>query len=139
MQYPIVSSLVAAAFAVLMVLLSIQTSLSRAKLSATYGDAGDETLRRRIRAHGNFIEYAPLAVIVLVLVETSGAATTLVLLLAAAFVLGRVLHAAGMLYTSGPALRGAGMLLQHAAFLAGAVVLIRRCLDAAQQLAGVQP
>ena len=39
---------------------SVQTSLRRAKLNTAFGDAGDETLRRRIRAHGNFIEYAPL-------------------------------------------------------------------------------
>ena len=53
----------------MMVLLSFQVSLRRAKLNVTHGDANDETLRRRVRAHGNFVEYAPLAVVVLGLME----------------------------------------------------------------------
>ena len=76
-----------------------------------------ETLRRRIRAHGNFIEYAPTALIAVGLVEFGGAAQFLVIGLAAAFFFSRALHAIGMLYTSTPALRAGAMLIQHAAFL----------------------
>jgi uncharacterized membrane protein YecN with MAPEG domain len=114
-----------------MVLLSAQTSLRRATIGVTHGDAGDETLRRRIRAHGNFIENAPLAIVVLAMVELSGAARTNVVILALLFLFARMIHAAGMLYTSGPALRAIGMFLQHAAFLFGAVVLINRVMHAA--------
>jgi uncharacterized protein len=129
--FPTIAACLAAVFAILMVLLSVQTSLRRAALKVTHGDAGDETLRRRIRAHGNFIEYAPLAVVVVLLVEISGAARINTLILALAFVAARLLHAAGMLYTSSPALRAAGMLLQHAAFLYAALVLIKRVTHAA--------
>jgi len=125
MPYPVVTACLTAGFAVLMVLLSGLTSLRRAALGVTHGDAGDETLRRRIRAHGNFIEYAPLALLVLGMVEVSGVARFTTLALALVFGLARLFHAAGMLYAAGPALRAAGMLLQHAGFLFGAVLLMR--------------
>jgi uncharacterized membrane protein YecN with MAPEG domain len=70
--------------ALLLVPLSVQVSLRRAKMRTVFGDAGDETLRRRIRAHGNFVEYAPLALIALGLMEYGGAASRLVSILGAA-------------------------------------------------------
>jgi uncharacterized protein len=129
--FPTVTAALAAAFSVLMVLLSLQTSMRRAALGVTHGDAGDETLRRRVRAHGNFIEYAPLAVVLLLLVELAGTSPTFTTALALSLGIARLLHAAGMLYSSGPALRAAGMLLQHAAFLFAAALLIRRVVYAA--------
>jgi uncharacterized membrane protein YecN with MAPEG domain len=125
MQIPGITIAVTALFCVMMVLLSIAVSARRAKLSVTHGDAGDETLRRRIRAHGNFVEYAPLAVVMLGLLEISGVARQVLLVVGGACVLARVLHATGMLFTSGAALRGAGMLLQHASFIGGAYFLAR--------------
>lgn len=128
MPFPTITACLAAAYAILMVLLSVQTSLRRATLRVAKGDGDDEVLRRRIRAHGNFSEYAALALIVLALVELSGAARINVCALAAAFLLARLLHAAGMLYLSRHALQAAGMLLQHAGFLFGAILLIKRVM-----------
>jgi uncharacterized protein len=120
----VATSLVAGLFALLIVLLSVQVSLRRAKSNTVFGDAGDETLRRRIRAHGNFIEYAPLGVVVLGFVEYRGAAKWLVYSLAAGFVLSRVLHAVGMLFTTTPFVRAVAMLINHASFLVGGAWLI---------------
>ena len=122
-----ITSLLTGIFAVLMVPLSFQVSARRVKLGGvSSGDAGDETLRRRIRAHGNFIEYVPTALISVGLIEYAGAARGIVLGLAAAFLVSRILHLIGMLYTSTPALRASGMLIQHAAFLiAGCWLLVR--------------
>lgn len=128
MPFPLITACLTAAFAILMVLLSLQTSMRRAALGVTHGDAGDEILRRRIRAHGNFIEYAPLAVVILMMVEISGSERITTLILALALGFSRLLHAAGMLYTAGPGLRAAGMLMQHAAFLYAAVLLLRKIL-----------
>jgi len=112
-----VTSLVAGVFALLMVPLSLQVTWRRVKVRARFGDAGDEVLRRRIRAHGNFIEYAPTALIVLALVEIGGGVLFLTWGLGGAFLASRVLHAVGMLYTSTPKLTAIAMLMQHAAFL----------------------
>ena len=59
-----ITALPAGVFALLMVPLSLQVSMRRAQLGGmAFGDGGDDVLRRRIRAHGNFIEYVPTAVI----------------------------------------------------------------------------
>lgn len=125
MSFPTITAYLAAAYAILMVWLSLQTSIRRRALRVSTGDGGDETLNRRIRAHGNFSEYAALALVIVALVELSGMARLNVCVLALAFLLARVLHAVGMLYASGPMLRAIGMLLQHAGFLFGAVLLIK--------------
>jgi uncharacterized membrane protein YecN with MAPEG domain len=125
MQLLPITAMTAAVFAVLMVLLSAQTSLSRAGLKAGHGDAGDETLRRRIRAHGNFAEYAPMALILLGLVEASGSDRATVLGLAVALGFSRVLHAVGMLYTSRATLKAIAMFIQHSAFIYAAILLAR--------------
>ena len=124
-----ITSLLVGLFALLMVPLSLQVSMRRVKLGGvSVGDAGDETLRRRIRAHGNFIEYAPTALIAVGLVEYGGASKPLVVGLALAFLLSRALHAIGMLYTSTPTLRAGAMLIQHAAFLVAGAWLVFKSL-----------
>ncbi len=123
-----ITSLLAGIFALLMVPLSLQVSMRRAKLGVAVGDANDETLRRRIRAHGNFIEYAPTALIAVGLIEFASAAKPLVIGLAVAFFLSRALHAIGMLYTSTPTLRAGGMLIQHVAFLVAGVWLVLKAI-----------
>ena len=112
------TTLLTGLFALMMVPLSLKVSMRRVKLGGiSSGDGGDETLHRRIRAHGNFVEYAPMALIAVALVEYGGGATSLVITLACAFLVSRVVHAIGMLYTSTPTLRAGGMLIQHTAFL----------------------
>jgi uncharacterized membrane protein YecN with MAPEG domain len=112
--------------ALLMVPLSLQISLRRAAVRATFGDGDDVTLRRRIRAHGNLIEYAPLALILLGLVEWNGAPVPAVWTLGVALLASRILHACGMLYFTSPAPRAAAMIVQHTAFvLAGAWLTLK--------------
>ncbi len=111
------TSIVAALFAIGMVPLSLQISMRRVRLdSVVFGDAGDEELRRKIRAHGNYIEYVPTGLIVLTLVELAGATALLVWALGGSFVVSRTLCAIGMLIGSTP-MRGAGMILTHGMFL----------------------
>lgn len=125
MPFPIITSALAAVFAILMVVLSLIVSLRRAKLGVSNGDGNDEVLRRRIRAHGNFVENAALALVVLLLLEFTAISRTVIIIIAVLFGASRIVHALGMLFTSGPTLRGAGMLMQHAAFLWAALLLLR--------------
>jgi uncharacterized protein len=113
-----ITTLFAGFLTLMMVPLSLQVSLSRAGVKAVFGDANDETLRRHIRAHGNFVEYVPTGLIALGLVEWSAAPPLFVWALGAALVVARMLHSYGMLYTSTPTFRAAAMLMQHAMFLA---------------------
>lgn len=118
------TALLAGIFALLVVLLSVQVSLRRAKGNTVFGDGGDDTLRRRIRAHGNFIEYAPLAVAALALVEFRGGESWLVWSLCIGFMFSRIAHALGMLFTTTPPVRAVAMLVNHVCFLAAGIWLV---------------
>ena len=83
----------------------------------------DPILLRRIRAQGNFIEYVPLALIVLALCEYRGVPGNWLYTIAALLVLGRALHVAGMLSGVSP-IRASGMLGTYGALVVGAAVLM---------------
>ena len=102
-----VTSLFVADFAVALVALSILVTLRRVKVGVLVGDGSDESLRQRVRAQGNFIEYVPLSIIALGLVEAHAAPAWMVLAIGGVLAFGRLLHAIGMLHTSAP-LRGVG-------------------------------
>ena len=60
------------------------------------GDGGDELMLSRIRAHGNFTENAPLALIGLIGLAMLSAHPIALHVFGAAFFIGRILHAMGM-------------------------------------------
>lgn len=87
------------AFALLAIgLTALSLNVSRLRLhhKVSLGDGGHVDLQRAIRAHGNALEQCVLFMLLLVVAEAAGAGRGLPLL-AGAFVLARVLHAAGML------------------------------------------
>lgn len=53
-------------------------------------------LEQLIRAHGNFAEYVPLALVLMLLAEVQGAPAWLLQVAGACLILGRVLHALGL-------------------------------------------
>jgi len=65
---------------------------------------------RPVRAHGNATEWVPLGLLLLAVIEASGAGTRFTLHLAGgALLLARVLHAAGVLGRNKASLAGAGL------------------------------
>lgn len=111
-----ITSFFAAGLAIALVCLSFPISLRRMKVGDLIGDSRDDLLRRHIRAQGNFIEYVPLGLVGLGLVEAQGAPAWLVVGAGAALASGRLLHAGGMLRPSA-SLRGVGMILTYLALL----------------------
>ena len=86
------------------------------------GDGGDKTLLRRIRAHSNFAEYAPFALILMAFAELAGAPGWQLHIIGTLLVLGRLLHAIG--FGREPEtmnLRVAGMLMTIFALLTGVI------------------
>ena len=65
------------------------------------GDGGNEALEKAIRVHGNFVEYIPMALLMLGIYEINGASPFWLHTLGAVLFLGRVLHAIGLSKTSG--------------------------------------
>jgi len=118
-----ITSLFAGGFALALVGLSLMVTLRRVKTTILLGEGDDIGLRRRIRAQANFIEYVPLGIIVLTLMELRGLPAVGVLSLGTALAVGRLLHAVGM-YRDAPVLRGLGILATYAALAGGGVAVI---------------
>jgi uncharacterized membrane protein YecN with MAPEG domain len=86
----------AALLGLLYVYLSLATVSRRKKVLVALGDGGDKLLQKKVRAHGNFQEYVPIALILIALFEYLGAFDWLIHLLAMALLIGRLLHAFGV-------------------------------------------
>lgn len=97
MNPPLITSIYAAAFAVLFVILSIQVVVIRGRTGIVHGDGQHDLLNRKIRAHGNFAEYVPLILLLVSFLEMSGRSPTLIHALLAPLMLARLMHPVGML------------------------------------------
>ncbi len=80
----------------LFVVLAVRVIQGRVSEKVGVGDGGKANLLRRIRAHGNFAEYAPFALLMLALAESLNSKTWLLHACGAALVAGRVCHAFGI-------------------------------------------
>lgn len=100
----------AAAAAVLNIWLSARVVLARRPLKISVGDGGSEAVLRRMRAHANFAEYAPIFLILLAAIELAGGNARILWIVAVAFVLARVSHGLGMDAGSPRVLRMIGMM-----------------------------
>ncbi|WP_417249878.1 MAPEG family protein [Celeribacter sp.] len=64
--------------------LSLYVSLGRKARNQYKGDGGDTVMQTRIRQHGNFIEYTPITLLLIAMLESQGATAG-------------VIHAAGIM------------------------------------------
>ncbi len=93
--YPI-TLISASILGLLLIILSFYTIKMRFKWETSIGDGGHEELLKAIRAHGNFTEHTPLALILVFLIEATQADFRLVLSAGILLVTGRILHAIGL-------------------------------------------
>lgn len=76
--------------------LSVLVVRGRTTEKVSIGAGGREKLEVAIRVHGNFAEYVPLALLLMALLELSGAGETLLYILGAVLTVGRLSHAYGL-------------------------------------------
>lgn len=103
MSLPI-TTILTSLLALLFVRLSLQVVRLRQKNQVSLGDGDHEDLRRAIRGQGNCAEYAPIGVLLVLVAELQsahGMVSTVIAVLAAAFLLGRVLHGYAFAFTTG--------------------------------------
>lgn len=91
-----ITGLSAAALSLLLIALSIDAISRRKRLGVPFGDGGDPGLMAAIRAHSNLIEYMPIGLTELGLLEAGGAERIALAVVAALFVAARVAHAYGL-------------------------------------------
>ena len=84
-------------------LLMFRVGQVRIKEKISIGDNGNPALLARVRAHGNYIENTPIALIGLIALAMLGALPIVLHIFGAAFLIGRIFHAMGM---AGPGANG---------------------------------
>ncbi len=118
----IITPVYAALLALFFVFLSIRVALQRGAAKVALGDGGDRALLRRIRTHGNFSEYVPITLMLMLLAELQQAPGWLINLIGVLLIGGRLLHAYAVSREPEPlSLRAAGMMLTLSAIIIGAV------------------
>jgi uncharacterized membrane protein YecN with MAPEG domain len=133
MLLPITLTL-AAACAFLTFWLGVRCSKIRVKAQILHGDGGDALLGKRMRAHANFSEYAPIVLILTALVELAVGSSIWLWIAALAFVIGRIAHAFGMDSDKPGALRAGGILLTMLVMLGLAVAALVTAYQASREV-----
>jgi hypothetical protein len=123
MPHLIYTSTFSAVLALMLVSLSGIVIARRIQTQTANGDGDDERLRQCIRAHGNFAEYVPLGLVLMLVIELQGGPPYLLLAVGLLLVLGRTAHAIGLIRQIMPA-RQLGMLMTFSALLIGAARLL---------------
>ncbi|MFT3671491.1 MAPEG family protein [Aestuariivirga sp.] len=118
-----ITAFYAALLTPVLIFLTLRTVARRRSARVALGDGGDADLLRRIRRHGNFVEYTPFALILLGLAESLGTMAAVLHAGGIALVAGRLLHAVA-LTQSNLRLRVAGMALTLAALAVPALACL---------------
>ncbi len=106
-----ITALYASLLGLWLIVLSVRVILYRRESSISLGHKENQMLERRIRAQGNFAEYAPMAILFLGLLELQGGPAWALHVLALLLLLGRVMHGYALSFTRHSPLRVPGMAL----------------------------
>lgn len=106
---PTTTLIFAAAAALVNLWLAIRCGRVRSKEGISHGDGGNPLLARRMRAQLNFAENVPVVLVLVLALELAGAHALTLHILAALFIIARILHALGMDAQDNNGMRGAGV------------------------------
>ena len=93
---PDISALYAGLFGITGIVLSFFAGKLRGKTGISIGDGGNTELLLAMRRHANFVEYVPLALIIIALMEMNGAHDYAIHGLCVALLIARISHAVGL-------------------------------------------
>jgi hypothetical protein len=93
---PAVIALYAGILGLMSIAIGLPIGGLRGKLNVSLGDGGNPDLQLAIRRHGNFMEWVPLALLLIALLEMSGVSKLTIHSLGAGLVAARIFHAAGL-------------------------------------------
>lgn len=97
----------------------------RFKKQIPIGDGGDFHFQQIVRAHGNFIEYTPIILILLFVAEVNGSNSILLHCAGSALLFGRFIHSFGLRRHSGSSWqRVTGMLMTFVSLITLSVLNI---------------
>lgn len=120
-----ITGIYAALAAILVVFLSVRVVMYRRSHRIGLGDGDDAELRKRIRAQGNAVEYVPLCLVLLLLLELNQTAPMLLHVFGVVLIVARIAHAWGVSQHSGVSPgRAVGIVLTFALLLVMALLLL---------------
>ncbi len=125
------STLFIGTFAVLQIPLTVMVGYRRARTGIQFFDGGDQTLLRRMRAHGNYTETVPIVLLAMAAAELTGAPAWLLWTGGASLFVGRVMHAAILILKGWGLPRAIGMILTFVPMLGFGVWCLSRAAGAA--------
>lgn len=96
MNLPYVTAFYAALLALLGVVLTARVIIGRGTFAVTAGDGGHPVMAQRIRAHANFAEQVPLALLVIGFAEASGAPKLAIHIVAIVLIVARLFSAVAL-------------------------------------------
>lgn len=91
-----ITGMYAALAALMIVALARNVIALRRQHKVALGDGGHQDLLAAIRAHANAVEYLPIGLLLLLLLELSQGPAWLIHLLGSLFIIGRLIHANGV-------------------------------------------
>jgi uncharacterized protein len=92
----VVTPMYALPLALIYLILWFRISGVRAATKTSYGDGGNVELLRRVRQHGNFVEWATFVLILMILAEGMGAPALYLHITGGLLLLGRIAHPFGL-------------------------------------------
>jgi uncharacterized protein len=120
-----VTGIYAFGLTVLYLLLAVRVIIYRRGNKVSLGTGNDPVLEARIRAHGNFAEYAPLGLILMLIAEMQGTPSIWLHLVGALLLAGRLMHGVNFSFAIRKMpLRFGGMILTIFALAIGAVLVL---------------
>ncbi len=91
-----ITPIYAVLLAALMLVLWINVAKTRAAKGISIGDAGDVALHEKIRRHGNFIEWVPIVLLMMLMAELRGVGGVWLHSAGVLLVVSRALHPLGL-------------------------------------------
>jgi len=120
-----ITGLYVAVGVLLVLVLAVRVVMRRWTARIGIGDGDDKELRKRIRAHGNAVEYLPIGLLALLLLDLDGTTPVLLHACGIALIVARIAHAIGLSRTGGTSPeRFFGITLTFLTLLAMAVLLL---------------
>ncbi len=110
--------------ALFLIYISFRVGQTRIKTKTNLGDGGNDDMVKAIRTQGNYIEYAPAALLGLFVLASLGLGAMWIHLLGGVFLLARISHLLGLGIGVWPQGRFAGTLFTMLTLLATALLLI---------------
>jgi len=115
--------------ALFLMFVSARVGAARMKTKTNLGDGGNDIMIKAIRTQGNYIEYAPAALLGLFLLAQLGLGVVWIHLLGAVFLFARISHLLGLGMDIWPQGRFVGTLLTMLTLLSTALLLLWKALS----------